>query len=56
MRAISPQLVPKLKSLLFLDGYDPCVYEAAAKVASMIIAEEGKEGKEWVILLVGGIG
>lgn len=44
--------------MLFIDGYEPCVYEAAAKVYTMIIAEEGsdKDRKEWVVLLVGGAG
>ena len=49
--------MPKLKSFLFLDGYESVVYEAAAKIATMIIAEEGgNEAKEWVILFIGGIG
>lgn len=56
MRAINPQIVPKLKSFLFLEGYESSVYEAAAKIITMIIAEEPKEGKEWIVLLVGGIG
>jgi V-type H+-transporting ATPase subunit H len=56
MRAITPSLVPKLKSFLFIDGYEPCVYEAAAKIVTMVIAEEGHEGKDWVVLLVGGVG
>ncbi|CAD8123762.1 unnamed protein product [Paramecium sonneborni] len=57
MRALTPQVVPKLKQFLFLDGYDRVVYEAAAKIATMIIAEEGgNEAKEWVILFLGGIG
>lgn len=46
-----------MRSFLFLDGYEPVVYEAAAKIATMIIAEEGgKEANEWVILFIGGIG
>jgi V-type H+-transporting ATPase subunit H len=50
-------VLPKLKSFLFLDGYESVVYEAAAKIATMIIAEEGgNEAKEWVILFIGGIG
>lgn len=50
-------MLPKLKSFLFLDGYESVVYEAAAKIATMIIAEEGgNEAKEWVILFIGGIG
>ena len=56
MRALQPKIVDKLKSLLFLDGYEPVVYEAAAKIATMVLAEEGKdEAKEWVILIVGGL-
>ena len=46
----------KLRSFLFIDGYESCVYESAAKIATMIIAEEGKEGMDWVVLLVGGVG
>ncbi|CAD8208099.1 unnamed protein product [Paramecium pentaurelia] len=57
MRALTPQVLPKLKQFLFLDGYDPMAYEAAAKIATMIIAEEGgNDAKEWVILFLGGIG
>jgi len=56
MRAITPQLVPKLKSFLFIDGYENVVYEAAAKIATMIIAEEGgTEARDWVILFIGGV-
>jgi len=44
-----------LKSFLFIDGYESCVYEAAAKIVTMIIAEEGQESKDWVVLLVGGL-
>lgn len=32
------------------------MYEAAAKIVTMIIAEEGSEAKDWVVLLVGGVG
>lgn len=33
------------------------VYEAAAKIVTMIIADEGgNDAKEWVILFIGGIG
>ncbi|CAK91061.1 unnamed protein product (macronuclear) [Paramecium tetraurelia] len=57
MRALTPQVLPKLKQFLFLEGYDPMAYEAAAKIATMIIAEEGgNDAKEWVILFLGGIG
>ncbi|CAD8194181.1 unnamed protein product [Paramecium octaurelia] len=57
MRALTPQILPKLKQFLFLEGYDPMAYEAAAKIATMIIAEEGgNDAKEWVILFLGGIG
>ncbi|CAD8111966.1 unnamed protein product [Paramecium primaurelia] len=57
MRALTPQVLPKLKQFLFLDGYDPMAYEAAAKIATMIIAEEGgNDANEWVILFLGGIG
>ena len=32
------------------------MYEAAAKIATMVLAEEGKdEAKEWVVLIVGGL-
>ena len=50
-------MLPKLKQFLFLEGYDKVVSEAAAKIATMIIAEEGgAEAKEWVILFIAGIG
>jgi V-type H+-transporting ATPase subunit H len=41
LRAITPQVVPKLKAIMFIDGYETCVYEACAKIATMVIAEEG---------------
>ncbi|CAD8120222.1 unnamed protein product [Paramecium sonneborni] len=56
MRALNPQVLPKLKQFLFLDGYDPMVYEAAAKIITMIIAEEGgNDAKEWVTQFLAGI-
>jgi len=38
-----------------VDGYEPCAYEAAAKIHTMIIAEEPEYAKEWVTLLVGAV-
>jgi hypothetical protein len=38
-----------------VEGYEPCAYEAAAKIYTMVIAEEPELAKDWVGLLVGAI-
>ncbi len=40
---------------MFVDGYEQCAYEAAAKIYTMVIAENPENAKEWVVLLVGAM-
>lgn len=41
--------------MLFVDGYEQCAYEAAAKIYTMVMAEDPEHAKEWVVLLVGAM-
>lgn len=56
VRLTSQEVIEKLRKFISLDNYDPCVYEAATKIATMHIAEENRNGREWVRFLADKLG